>query len=145
MLLLIMKDHNIISNEDFNSNANFYDVNGIIELKYKDFNIKNKKVYVKNKKFKENKSIIIFYAPWCSHCKEIRSQLEELSLTNLNKFQIGTVNTSDQKNKNYLLSHALGIKYIPETFVVKKDNQLIPFGKSANYENLFYYINMNID
>lgn len=113
------------------------------ELKYKDFNIKKKNIYLKNKNFCDNKSIIIFYAPWCYHCKNIYDDIRELSISNLNKFKIGAVNISDNKNKNYLLSDILDIKTIPSAYIIK-NKKLIKFNNDVNFENLFYYININI-
>lgn len=128
-----------------NINKNFYSIkDGIHELKYSDFNIKNKNISLKSKKFKNNKTLIIFYAPWCSHCKNIVNDIKELSLSNLNKFHINTVNINDIENKNHLLAEKIGIESIP-TMMILKDNKLEKYDKPVNFENLFYYINMNID
>jgi len=132
------------------NNTNFYknlynSKYGVIELKRNDFEIKKNKVFIKNKKFKENKCIIIVYAPWCSHCRNMYESIIDLSLTNLNKFQIGAINISDIKNKNYLISNALEIKSIPKACILKNKGELVLFDKQINYDNLFYYINMNLD
>ena len=115
----------------------------IKEFKYKDFTIKKDKIIIKNKKFLENKSLIIFYAPWCGHCKNIAKDVRELAMTNLYKFNIGAVNISDIKNKNDLLSDFLDIQSIPTAYVIK-NRQLVKLDNPVNFETLFYYINMNI-
>ena len=116
--------------------------NSIPELTGKNFTINNKKVCLKGN-YKENKTLIIFYAPWCKHCLNMVDDVNELQLNNMHKFTILSVNIT--KKFNFKLADELKISSIPKAFVLKKKNQLIPFNKQINYENLFYYINMNID
>ena len=133
-----------MENKKHNFYKNIYGNNdNVLELKYKDFKINKREISLINNNFKNNQSLIIFYAPWCSHCQKMYDDVRELSISNMYKFNIGAVNINDNKNKNYLLSDFLKIKSIPTAYIVK-NNKLENFDKELSFENLFYYINMNI-
>ena len=132
-------------NDITSSYKNIYGENkGIIELKYKDFIVKKNKLFINNKFFDENKGLIIFYAPWCSHCRKMSDYLIDLALNNLNIFPIGAVNIEDTKNKNYKLTQIAQIKQIPTIMYINKDGSLKYYKYDISIENLKYFINMNL-
>ena len=80
---------------------NLYDEKkGIHDLTYEDFYYKNKKLYIKNKDFLNNKGFIIFYAAWCSHCKKITNLMYKFKNEYMNILNIGAVNVENVKDKN---------------------------------------------
>ena len=123
---------------------------GIIELKYKDFQIKKSSIQVKNKFFDNNndnddyKGIIIFYAPWCKPCVELSSEFINLAQDNLYIFPIGAVNIEDVKNKNDKLAQKLKIEQIPTIKYIDSKGILREYPYEVSIENLRYFINMNL-
>jgi thiol-disulfide isomerase/thioredoxin len=121
----------------------YHDYSGVVELKYKDFEIKDKKIFIKNKNFL-NKGFIVFYAPWCSPCKRMGDDYSELALTYKNIYPIGAVNTEDIKNNNDLLSSIANVKQYPTIKKISKDGLLENFDTEFNKNNILYYINISI-
>lgn len=121
-----------------------YRYTSVKELKFKDFDINNKKINVKldtiNKKF----GILIFYRPDCKHCKDsvyIWSQLAE----NFKKFNIMSYNVEDFDNKNDEISQYISIPSFPKIKYITKNGTLKKFDEKLDYDSLFFYISRKLN
>ena len=128
-----------------NLNKNFYGEKvGILELTLKDFKYKNNKLYITNDYFSEKKGFIIFYAPWCQHCKKKSDLFINLALDNINLFNFGSVNYENIEMKNDLLCLYANIREFPTIKYIKSDGTLEDYKYSYDADNLIYFINTNI-
>lgn len=136
---------NIKNNIKNNSYNDIFGIDkSIPELKRSDFIYKNKKLYIKNKYFKEHKGFILFYAPWCIHCKNFSDLFIELAISNVHLFPFGAVNSENiNDNNDKLCNFAKIIKY-PTLKYIYKDGSLKDYPFEYNIDNLIYYINSNI-
>ena len=124
---------------------NLYDENkGIPDLTYEDFYYKNKKLYIKNKNFLNNKGFVIFYAAWCSHCKKITNLMYKFKNEYINILNIGAVNVENVKNKNDIIACNANVTTLPHLMYINDvDNSLIMYNFPITEENIFYFLNMN--
>ena len=99
-------------------NRNLYDNHpGIIELKTTDFN--KGSVIPKIAPFANKVSMIIFYAPWCGHCRNMVADIKELAAALKDEgFIIGTVNCDNNKD----IGQVCDIQSFPTIFFIKGMN-----------------------
>lgn len=127
--------------------SNIYGIDkGVIELTLKDFTYdkKNKKLYINNSYFNENKGIIIFYAPWCKHCVKMSDLIIDLAISNLNIFYFGSVNVENIEDGNDYLAIYGNIHNLPTIKVINEDKSLENYKFDYNIDNLIFYVNTNI-
>lgn len=123
---------------------NLYDEKkGIPDLTYNDFYYKNKKLYIKNLKFVNNKGFVVFYAAWCSHCKKLTNLMYKFQNEYVNILNIGAVNVENVKDKNDVIACNAGVTTLPHLMYINDDNSLTTYEFPITEENIFYFLNMN--
>ncbi len=122
---------------------NLFDDNIVNELVLNDFEIKGKKIKMKNKKFKRGNGFVLFYAPWCSHCKIFKQEYENIALDYIQNFPFGAVNTENVAGGNDRLRHLAGVEGVPTLKYVDEKGFLHDFQSNINNDDIIYFINMN--
>jgi len=99
------------------NNGNLYGNHpGIFELKTLDFN--KGSVIPKKKEFSDRVSMVIFYAPWCGHCRNMVNDIKELATALKDEgFVIGTVNCENNKD----IDQVSDIQSFPTIFFIKEN------------------------
>jgi len=115
---------------------NLYDNTDVIELKNNDF--KNKIII--NNNFNNKYGLILFYAPWCGHCKNMVELWSELAHEYKNKYPIGAVNCE----KNIGLCNKQKIRYYPKIRYVTKTGHLYDYLGNIYKDDLMFFIHQQI-
>ncbi len=122
----------------------FNEDNGVHELEFKDFKIENNKIFLNNMFFEKKKGFILFYAPWCSHCKEFKKEYEDLAIDYIQFFPFGSVNVENVKGENDKLRAIAQIESVPQLKFINEGGYLENFQSQYSYDDLLYFINMNL-
>lgn len=102
----------------------YFESENVIELEGKDFKIKDEKVHIINKLFKNKYGLVKFYAPWCGHCSRMVTDINFLAngLSSHN-FKVAAVNVTNPTNKE--VGQFLGISGIPALFNINSDGEIV--------------------
>jgi thioredoxin 1 len=106
-------------------------------LKYKDKYLKLKKLernIIMKGGAQEKKTLTLFKADWCGHCKRFKNTWDELK--NDNK-DINFVTYDSERNKDKIIKY--GIKGFP-TIILLVDNKAIEYVGERNKDNIQNFI-----
>lgn len=119
---------------------NFYDGedDSVIELTTDDFDLKNKKI--KNKQFENKMGLIMIYAPWCGHCRNMVNIWRELAGQFKYCFIIGAVNSENINSNNIDIIKSFKVKYYPTVKFVNTKGKIKKFNGNLTKDNLLYFI-----
>tara|TARA_B100000780_G_C21126993_1_gene457830 strand:+ start:13200 stop:13586 length:387 start_codon:yes stop_codon:yes gene_type:complete len=117
-------------------NKSIYNNTSVIELNKSDFNRKK----VKHIDFEKKNGLIVFYAPWCKHCKNMKDMWENLASTFKYQFAIAAVNVEDTNKNNGKLLKTFNISIYPTIKYVTKTGTVIKYEGIQNYDDIVYFI-----
>lgn len=119
---------------------NFYGgkSDAVVELTDEDFDLKNKKV--KHDEFKNKMGLIMIYAPWCGHCRNMIDTWKDLAGQFRYRFAIGAVNSENISANNVNVVKGFKVKYYPTVKFVNKDGKIKRFDGLLTKDDLLYFI-----
>lgn len=119
---------------------NFYEgkCNAVIELKSTDFDLKKK--YVKHSEFEGKMGLIMIYAPWCGHCRNMIDVWKYLAAKFRNCFVIGAVNSENIIANNIDVIKSFKVKYYPTVKFVNEKGKVTKFDGLLTKDDLLYFI-----
>ena len=120
---------------------NLYDeYSSVIELTNNSFIKKKDEFYLKNDFFKNKKGLIVFYAPWCGHCVNMKMTWIEISRIFKNKFSIGAVNCENKQMNNHKLRKNMKIIGYPTIKYVNKKGKIFDYNGLNSINELIVFI-----
>ena len=91
----------------------------MIELKMKDFKLKNSNYIIKKN---ENKpGLLLVYAPWCGYSKLVLPEWRDFEKKNNKKYYIAALNVEAKNSGNKLIARKLGVTGYPTIKYINKD------------------------
>lgn len=115
---------------------NIYTGSRVIELKASDLVVKRGELHLKTSKNMDG--LIIFYAPWCLHCKATQEKFMEYAEMFSNKFMITAFNTYNKKNVK--MADKLGIREYPTYMVFDKNGLIDLYMGKTDVESILDHI-----
>ena len=124
-----------------NKYENLYPIDsGVPELILSDFNIIKKNLKLKDNIFNKKKGLILFYTPWCSHCKNMVDSWTELTNYFKNTFPLAVVNCENLRQQNDLCCSFAKIYKYPTIKYVTKNGKLKKYDGLLTKDDILYFI-----
>jgi thiol-disulfide isomerase/thioredoxin len=147
--IISKKNQNQNQNQNQHQNIplyrNLFEPNSdIYELTLKDFIIRKNQIHIRNKIFQEGYTFILFYAPWCHHCKEFKKDYENIASNFLQSFKFGAINVENVRDGNDKLRMYAKITSIPQLRYINRNGDLEKFPYILNYDDIIYYISLKL-
>jgi thiol-disulfide isomerase/thioredoxin len=122
---------------------NIYNIDSPVkELVFNDFDISKNNISIKNKKFTEKNSFLIFYAPWCSHCVDSKEMWEDIACMFDDIISIYAINCYNYFDNNQDLVEIFNISYYP-TIKFVKNNEIIDYKEKKDKDTIVSYLLSN--
>ena len=117
-------------------NLFYYPEDGVRELTNKDFSVNGiGEMIVTHPAFVQNNGLIMFYAPWCGHCKKFRQEWSNIALKTGNVFPIASVNSERQ-----YAAERVGVKSYPTIKYVHKDGTMTTYQGNRRSSDILDFV-----
>lgn len=118
------------------------DESGIKELTPKDFDsITAKNIKLKDNIWKpSNKGFLIFYAPWCPHCRQTVENWKEIAIQFKYRWYIGAINCDNIMNQN--LCREVKLEVYPTVWIIE-NGKLVDKYTENNKDEIIKFILLN--
>ncbi len=89
----------------------------------------------------QNPTFVMFYAPWCGHCKKAKPEFDKLEKTYKGKVTIISINADDKESEELVKSHNIKgyptIRYYPTCL---DNNKFTEYTGERTYSNFIQFL-----
>ncbi len=120
------------------SDENLYSGSDVTELTKSDFIEADSVSKFTVKGFEGKRGLVVFYAPWCGHCKNMVTDFKSIAgKANANKKYYAAVNCEQQKE----LAEKVGVKSFPTIKIVDEKGNMSDYNGGRSAEEMSKTLN----
>lgn len=114
----------------------------VIELNYTDHSklTNSNKLTINHPKFRNTHGFIMFYAPWCGHCKTSVGMWNKLANLLEGVLTVGAVNSDNTIGKNNLFIEQVGVQGFPTIKFVDTNGFILDYTGNRTIESLLDFV-----